>query len=118
MLKELPPDARPREKMLMRGPAALADAELVALLLRTGVRGESVLQLSQRLLDHFDGLPGLLNAFKGILEAQSQFTLPALSPLVYNAAIIVGATVNPSSGSTILPGWSRISCGTSIPACA
>ncbi|MGE5865201.1 MAG: RadC family protein [Rhizobacter sp.] len=61
-MKELPPDARPREKMLMRGPAALADAELVALLLRTGVRGESVLQLSQRLLDHFDGLPGLLNA--------------------------------------------------------
>jgi putative peptidoglycan lipid II flippase len=34
---------------------------------------------------------GLGIAFKGILEAQNQFTLPALSPLVYNAAIIVGA---------------------------
>lgn len=62
MLKELPPDARPREKLLARGPAALADAELVALLLRTGVRGTSVLQLSQRVLDHFSGLPGLLHA--------------------------------------------------------
>ncbi len=36
---------------------------------------------------------GLGIAFKGILEAQSQFTLPALSPLVYNAAIIVGAWI-------------------------
>ena len=48
--------------MLTRGPAALADAELVALLLRTGVPGTPVLQLSQRLLDHFEGLPGLLHA--------------------------------------------------------
>jgi len=36
----------------------LADAELVALLLRTGVKGTSVLQLSQTLLDNFDGLSG------------------------------------------------------------
>jgi len=62
VLKELPPEARPREKLLTRGPAALADAELIALLLRTGVPGASVLQLSQRLLDHFSGLPGLLHA--------------------------------------------------------
>ena len=62
MLKDLPPDTRPREKLLARGPAALADAELVALLLRTGVRGLPVLQLAQHLLDHFDGLPGLLHA--------------------------------------------------------
>ena len=62
MLKELPPEARPREKLLTRGPAALADAELIALLLRTGVPGASVLQLSQRLLDHFSCLPGLLHA--------------------------------------------------------
>ena len=48
--------------MLTRGPAALADAELIALLLRTGVPGTPVLQLSQRLLDHFEGLPGLLHA--------------------------------------------------------
>lgn len=61
-LKDLPPDARPREKLLTRGPAALSDAELLALLLRTGIPGKGVLQLAQELLDAFDGLAGLLHA--------------------------------------------------------
>ena len=61
-LKDLPPDARPREKLLARGPAALSDAELLALLLRTGLRGVSVLQLAQQLLDGFGGIAGLLHA--------------------------------------------------------
>jgi len=61
-LDSLPPDARPREKLLARGPASLADAELLALLLRTGFKGVSVLQLAQQLLDHFGGLAGLLRA--------------------------------------------------------
>lgn len=62
VLKDLPPDARPREKLLARGPASLADAELIALLLRTGVKGQSVLQLSQCLLAEFGGLGALLQA--------------------------------------------------------
>jgi DNA repair protein RadC len=61
-LKDLPADARPREKLLARGPAALADAELLALLLRTGLKGQGVLQLAQALLDTFGGLGGLLRA--------------------------------------------------------
>ncbi|MDR1967623.1 MAG: DNA repair protein RadC [Burkholderiaceae bacterium] len=61
-LKDLPPDARPREKLLARGPAALGDAELLALLLRTGLRGTGVLQLAQQLLDGFGGIAGLLSA--------------------------------------------------------
>jgi DNA repair protein RadC len=60
-LKDLPPDARPREKLLARGPAALGDAELLALLLRTGLPGTSVLQMAQQLLDEFGGIAGLLN---------------------------------------------------------
>ncbi len=60
-IKDLPPDARPREKLLARGAAALSDAELLALLLRTGLAGTSVLQLAQQLLDEFDGIAGLLN---------------------------------------------------------
>ena len=59
-LTHLPPDARPREKLLARGPQALADAELLALLLRTGVQGMPVLQLAQSLLDRFGGWAGLL----------------------------------------------------------
>jgi len=61
-LKDIPADARPRERLLTNGPAALADAELVALLLRTGLKGTSVLALSQQLLDSFGGVAGLLQA--------------------------------------------------------
>lgn len=61
-LNHLPPDARPREKLLARGPQALADAELLALLLRTGIQGQPVLQLAQQLLDDFGGFSGLLHA--------------------------------------------------------
>jgi len=64
-LKDLPPDARPREKLLARGPGALSDAELLALLLRTGLAGKGVLQLAQELLDArtgFGGMAGLLHA--------------------------------------------------------
>jgi DNA repair protein RadC len=61
-VKDLPAELRPREKLLARGPAALADAELLALLLRTGIKGQGVLQLAQALLDRFGGLSGLLEA--------------------------------------------------------
>ncbi|CUA96340.1 RadC family protein [Thiomonas bhubaneswarensis] len=61
-IADLPADARPREKLLARGPHALADAELVAIVLRTGVRGQSAIDLAAALLDRFGGLHGLLNA--------------------------------------------------------
>jgi len=60
-LKDLPADAQPREKLLARGAAALGDAELLALILRTGIAGKGVLALAQELLDEFGGLAGLLN---------------------------------------------------------
>jgi DNA repair protein RadC len=59
--KDLPDEVRPREKLMAQGAAALGDAELLALLLRTGTRGKNVLQLAQELLDTFGGLDGLLN---------------------------------------------------------
>lgn len=61
-LKSLPSDSRPREKLLSRGPGALSDTELLALLLRTGVAGKHVLQLAQELLERFDGIAGLVAA--------------------------------------------------------
>jgi DNA repair protein RadC len=61
-IKDLPAALRPREKLLAQGPAALADAELLALLLRTGLPGRGVLQLAEQLLAAFGGLPGLLEA--------------------------------------------------------
>jgi len=62
MLKDIPASARPREKLLAHGPASLADAELIALLLRTGLPGISVLQLADRMLEEFGSLAGLLRA--------------------------------------------------------
>ena len=59
-LKHLPAELRPREKLIAQGAGALADAELLALLLRTGLKGMGVLQLAQLLLDSFGGLAGLL----------------------------------------------------------
>ncbi|MDO5691131.1 MAG: DNA repair protein RadC [Pseudomonadota bacterium] len=61
-LKDLPADARPREKLLARGPGALSDAELLALLLRTGTAGRGVLQMAQEVLESFGGIAGLLHA--------------------------------------------------------
>ncbi|ARU06793.1 hypothetical protein CCO03_11200 [Comamonas serinivorans] len=68
-LKDLPADLRPREKLLAQGPAALGDAELLALLLRTGLQGKNVLVLAQELLDRFDGVAGLLGASLQDLQA-------------------------------------------------
>ena len=80
-LKDLPTDAQPREKLLARGPAALADAELLAILLRTGIVGKGVLQMAQELLDEptvdaatgqlsggFGGIAGLLHTSAADLE--------------------------------------------------
>jgi DNA repair protein RadC len=73
-VKDLPAEARPREKLLARGPSALSDAELLALLLRTGIAGKGVLQMADELLrirgngdtqqpsGGFGGIAGLLHA--------------------------------------------------------
>jgi DNA repair protein RadC len=60
-IKDLPADTRPREKLLARGPQALSDVELLAILLRTGMAGKNVFQLSEELLGP-DGIAGLLQA--------------------------------------------------------
>ena len=68
LLKDLPQDARPREKLLARGPGALSDAELLALLLRTGLPGKNALQMGQELVDKFDGIGGLLHTSADALK--------------------------------------------------
>ena len=73
-MKDLPADARPREKLLARGPQALSDVELLAILLRTGMVGKNVFQLSEELLGP-DGIAGLLQA-----TAQSLKLVKGLGP--------------------------------------
>ena len=81
MIKDLPLEERPREKLLARGCQALADAELLALLLRTGSRGVGVLELARQVLEQCRGFAGLLGASPARLAAlQSQGRLKGLGP--------------------------------------
>lgn len=59
-VKELLPDERPRERLLHRGPASLTNGDLLAILLNTGIQGETVTTLSQRLLTEHGDLLGLM----------------------------------------------------------
>ena len=61
-IRDWPIDERPREKLLEKGPAALSDAELLAILLRTGTPGHSALDLARALLQSFHSLRKLIAA--------------------------------------------------------
>jgi DNA repair protein RadC len=61
-IRDLPAGERPRERMAASGPQALSTAELLAVLLRTGGRGQSALQTAQALLQQMGGLLGLRKA--------------------------------------------------------
>ncbi len=61
-ITDWPVAERPREKLLQRGAAALSDAELLAIFLRTGVRGRTAVDLARDLLQQFGGLRALLEA--------------------------------------------------------
>lgn len=57
-----PEQERPREKLLQHGPQRLSDAELLAIFLRTGMKGKSAVDLARELLGSFGGLRGVLEA--------------------------------------------------------
>ena len=61
-IQDLDQNERPRERLAEYDPAALSEAELVAIILRVGVQGESAVMVGQRLLKNFGGLYGLHRA--------------------------------------------------------
>jgi DNA repair protein RadC len=61
-------DDRPREKLISKGPEALSDAELVAILFRTGVRGRSAVDLARDALTECGSLSGLLSAGRDVFQ--------------------------------------------------
>ena len=69
-ISDWPPLERPRERLLEKGAAALSDAELLAVLLRTGVRGKSAVDLARELLAQFGGVAGLLGAGDRLLHVK------------------------------------------------
>ncbi|MBU8565686.1 DNA repair protein RadC [Virgibacillus pantothenticus] len=85
MIKDVPKDDRPRERLLKNGPAHVSNAELLAIILGSGTREESVISLANRLLMHFEGLKLLndatieeLTAIKGIGTAKGVLILAAM----------------------------------------
>jgi DNA repair protein RadC len=56
------PEERPRERLLARGASALTDAELVAILLRTGIRDKTAVDLAEELLQRFGGIAKMLES--------------------------------------------------------
>ena len=87
-LKHLPEDSRPREKLLSRGPGALSDAELLAILLRTGLPGVPVVQLAARLLQRFGSIQRLLASSPHKLAAEPGLGLAKSAQLL--AALELG----------------------------
>ena len=67
MIRDLPHGERPRERLRELGPSHLSNPELIAILLRTGGKGESVLNLSTRLISTFGGLAGVARVTYGEL---------------------------------------------------
>ncbi len=67
-IKAWPKSERPRELLLDKGPEFVSDAGLVAILLRSGIKGKDAVTLSRELLSHFGNLRGLLNAEKKDLK--------------------------------------------------
>lgn len=77
-INDWPEGERPREKLLTQGPAALSEAELLAIFLRIGVSGKSAVDLARDLLLHFGSLNRLFNA------TQAEFSaFPGMGPAKY-----------------------------------
>ncbi len=85
MIRDYPEDQRPRERLIQDGPKSLSNHELLAIMLRTGSKEESVVQLANKLLTTFEGLRLLKDAsveemtnIKGIGTAKAVQILAAV----------------------------------------
>lgn len=85
MIRDVHIDDRPRERLIKQGPQSLSNQELIAILLRTGTKSESVLSLANRILNYFEKIHELKHAtleeivsIKGIGEAKAVQLLAAI----------------------------------------
>lgn len=116
-ISEWPLDDRPREKLLEKGSAALSDAELLAIFLRTGVSGMTAVDLARELLHRFGGLNPLLSATekefclgKGLGKAkfaQLQAVLEMGRRYLYVELKQTRSIVNPQQAQTFLQAQMR-----------
>lgn len=84
-IKDLPKIERPREKLIQYGPSHLSNSELLAIILRSGKKGENVIDLANKILKKYkaENLPSMsfneLKAFPGLGPAKAGKFLPALN---------------------------------------
>ena len=88
MIRDLPAGERPRERLQHYGPGALSTAELLAIILRTGVKGLNVVDLAQGLLARYSGLGGLARASFAELCAEHGLSVAKVAQL--KAALELG----------------------------
>src|SRR6266849_2440335 len=87
-LRDLPTDERPRERLQHHGPRALSNAELLAIILRTGTTRENVLELAGKLLAKYSGLGGLMRA--DFIEICNEYGLGSAKTAQLKAALEIG----------------------------
>jgi DNA repair protein RadC len=94
---DLPPQERPRERLMHQGPEAMSSAELIAIILGCGVKGTPVLQLAHDLLSRFGSLHSLAEAS---LEEMAQIRgLGVAKAIQLKAAISLGMRISQQSAS-------------------
>ena len=91
ILKDLPIDNKPREKALSNGIETLSDAELLAIIIRSGYKGKSAIEIGYDLISSFNGLTNLsnceysdLNKIKGLKKAK---TLSLLATIEFSKRV-------------------------------
>ena len=87
-IQQLPDTDRPRERLISQGPESVSSAELIAIILGSGMKGKSVLQLSQEIIMHFGSLKGLAEAT--IEELRQIKGLGLIKAIQLKAAITLG----------------------------
>ncbi len=88
LIRNMASQERPRERLLQVGPMAVSTAELLAIILRTGIKGESVLRLAERLLAQFQDLPGLARA--SVAELKTVNGIGEAKAIEIKAALEIG----------------------------
>jgi hypothetical protein len=111
-IRDWPEGERPREKLLKLGAGALSEAELIAIFLRTGVRGRSALDVARDLLNEFGSVRGLLTADGTTLCKARVWALRAMQPCkrCWNWHAVLSGT------DAIRPGIAPPTSNTRLPA--
>ncbi len=107
-IRNWPKSERPRETLLDKGPTAVSDAGLIAILLRVGSQGEDAVALARRLLKKFGGLGPLLHASKSELKGVKGLGTAKI------AALLAAQEIAKRKSSEALSGKDAVGCADEV----